>query len=249
MAAEAATWTLTATDTDGDTATLRFTLEVVPDLIPTFGEAQVPPQRYVQDLEIDPLALPAATGGDLPLTYALTGPASDRGPAGGARVVRGRRDPPPPTPGTLAGTPTVPAQAATWTLTATDADGDRATLRFTLEVLDRLRVRLKGINEALLPDLSRAMTASTMDAVSGRIGQALSPGRGRPRHDGPRGHAPAFSGFLQANEQGPRGRHVVVEAGARRAALRPRALRGRDQPQRRQCLHRRRPPPRTPVRA
>ena len=41
-------------------------------------------------------------------------------------------------------------------------------LRFTIEVLDRLRVRLKGINEATLPDLSRAMTASTLDAVSGR---------------------------------------------------------------------------------
>ena len=75
--------------------------------------------------------------------------------------------------------------------TGTIADDDAA-----------LRVRLKGINEALLPDLSRAMTASTMDAVTGRIGQALSP-------DGAAAHgamAPAdvltgFAGLLQANEQ------------------------------------------------
>ena len=189
--AQAVAWTLTATDADGDTATLTFTVEVVSDLRPSFGGAQVPPQRYVQDLEIDPLALPAATGGNGPLAYALA-PALPEGLAYTAPTDA-------TSGGALAGTPTVPAQAAAWTLTATDADGDRATLRFTIEVLDRLRVRLRGINEALLPDLSRAMTASTMDAVSGRIGQALSPG-------GAGAMAPAdvltgFAGLLQANEQ------------------------------------------------
>ena len=198
--AQAAAWTLTATDTDGDTATLTFTVEVEQDLKPTFGEAQVPPQRYVQGLEIDPLALPAATGGDLPLTYALTGPVSDPALPEGlawseAAVTR------PPRPGTLAGTPTVPAPESAWTLSATDADGDRATLRFTLEVLDRLRVRLEGINAAILPDLSRAMTASTMDAVSGRIGQALSPGGAGPGTMAPADLLTAFAGLLQANEQ------------------------------------------------
>ncbi len=76
--------------------------------------------------------------------------------------------------------------------TGTIADDDDADLR----------VRLKGINEAILPDLSRTMIASTMDAVTGRIGQALSP-------DGAAAHgamAPAdvltgFAGLLQANEQ------------------------------------------------
>ncbi len=195
--AQAAAWTLTATDADGDTATLTFDIEVAPDvsdLVPSFGDAQVPPQRYVQGLEIDPLVLPAATGGDGPLAYTLA-PAWPKGLE--------YTDPADATSGgTLAGTPTVPAQAAAWTLTATDADGDPATLTFTIEVLDRLRVRLKGVNEALLPDLSRAMTASTMDAVTGRIGQALSP-------DGAAAHgamAPAdvltgFAGLLQANEQ------------------------------------------------
>ena len=192
--AQAAAWTLTATDADGDTATLTFTVEVAPNLMPSFGGAQVPAQRYVQGLEIDPLVLPAATGGDGPLAYTLaptlpdglgyTAPADAR--SGGA----------------LTGTPTAPAQAAAWTLTATDADGDTATLTFTIEVLDRLRVRLKGINEALLPDLSRAMTASTMDAVSGRIGQALSvDGAGARGAMASADVLTGLTGLLQANEQ------------------------------------------------
>ena len=192
--AQAAAWTLTATDADGDTATLTFTVEVAPDLAPSFGDAQVPPQHYVQGLEIAPLALPAATGGNGPLAYALA-PALPEGLeyTAPADATSG---------GTLAGTPTVPAQAAAWTLTATDADGDRATLRFTIEVLDRLRVRLKGINEAILPDLSRAMTASTMDAVSGRIGQALSPdGAGAPGAMAPADVLTGFAGLLQTSEQ------------------------------------------------
>ena len=193
--AQAAAWTLTATDADGDTATLTFTVEVAPNLMLSFGDAQVPPQRYVQGLEIDPpLVLPAATGGDGPLAYTLA-PALPDG-LGYTAPADARSG------GTLAGTPAVPAQAAAWTLTATDADGDTATLTFTIEVLDRLRVRLKGINEALLPDLSRAMTASTMDAVSGRIGQALS-GDGAGTH-GAMASADVLTGLaglLQANEQ------------------------------------------------
>ena len=66
------------------------------------------------------------------------------------------------------------------------------------ELLARLRERLKGVNAAILPDLSRAMTASTLDAVAGRIGQALAPAAG------PAASAQmldAFAGVLQANEQ------------------------------------------------
>ena len=100
------------------------------DLKPTFGEAQVPPQRYVQDLEIAPLALPAATGGDLPLTYALTGPSGTL-PEGLVYTAPADATSGTATGGTLTGTPAGPAQAAAWTLTVTDTDGDRATLEFT----------------------------------------------------------------------------------------------------------------------
>ena len=187
LAAGAATGTGTIRDDDTDRT----------DLMPSFGDARVPPQRYVQEIEIAPFALPAATGGDPPLTYALTGPALPEGLAWSEAAVTS-----PPHPGSLAGTPTVPAPPAAWTLTATDADGDRATLRFTIEVLDRLRERLKGINEAILPDLARAMTASTLDAVTGRIGQALSPdGAGAPGATAPADMLTGFAGVLKANEQ------------------------------------------------
>ena len=201
VAVEASTWTLTVTDLDGDTATLTFTVEVEADLMPSFGSATIAPQRYVQDIEIAPLALPAATGGDGPLTYALTGPgptslALPEGLAwSGSAAVRPLR------PGTLTGTPTVPAPPATWTLAAIDADGDRATLPFTIEVLDRLRERLKHLHATLLPDLSRAMTASTVDAVAGRIGQALAPhGAAAPAEMASAEMLAALAGLLQANE-------------------------------------------------
>ena len=199
VSAQAAAYTVTVTDSDGDTATLEFTLEVEQELKPTFGNAQVPPQRYMQDTEIARLALPAATGGNGPLVYALTGP----GPASVLALPEGlawseSAVTRPTRPGALAGTPTVPAPPAAWTLTATDANGDSATLGFTIEVVDRLQLRLKGVNEAILPDLSRAMTASTMDAVTGRIGQALSPGGATTA---PADVLTAFAGILQANEK------------------------------------------------
>ena len=69
--------------------------------------------------------------------------------------------------------------------------------------VERLRERLKGVNAAILPDLSRAMAASTVDAVSGRIGRGLSADGG-----GASGGAAAardvldsFTGLLESNEQ------------------------------------------------
>ena len=96
------------------------------DRRPDFGEARAPAQRYVQGKEVEPLTLPAARGGNPPLTYALS-PALPEGlvwtPPGDGT-----------TGGTIAGTPAVATPAAVHTLTVTDADGDRATLAFTLEV-------------------------------------------------------------------------------------------------------------------
>ena len=64
---------------------------------------------------------------------------------------------------------------------------------------DRLRERLKGVNEAIAPELARAMTAGTLDAVSGRIGQALS-GAGASGPASPAAMAEAFAGVLAGNE-------------------------------------------------
>ena len=153
------------TDADGDRATLAFTLEVAADARPTFGPARVPAQRYVQGVEAAPLALPAATGGNRPLAYTLS-------PA----LPEGLVWTPPEeetTGGTVAGTPAVVQGPVRYTLKARDADGDTAELRFTLEVVDRLVARMEGVHEAILPELSRAMTAGTVEAVAGRIGRAL----------------------------------------------------------------------------
>ena len=165
VATPAAVHTLTVTDADGDTATLAFTLEVVADARPTFGAARAPAQRYVQGVETAPLALPAATGGNRPLVYTLS-PALPEGlvwtpPADET------------TGGTIAGTPVAVQGPVRYTLKARDADGDTAELRFTLEVVDRLVARMEGVHEAILPKLSRAMTAGTVEAVAGRIGRAL----------------------------------------------------------------------------
>ena len=64
-------YTLTATDMDGDEATLAFPITVLEDLFPEFAET-VPAQLYWVGAAIDALALPAATGGNGALTYTLS---------------------------------------------------------------------------------------------------------------------------------------------------------------------------------
>ena len=117
------TYTLTATDSDGDKATLMFAIAVMTDPIPTFGDTTVAAQVYVQHREITALTLPQATGGDDPLTYALT-PALPEGLTFDAETL------------TVSGTPTKAMDETTYTLTATDGNGDSAPLMFTLEVPD-----------------------------------------------------------------------------------------------------------------
>ena len=114
------TVTVTAPDREPDRPP---TGEAPPDLRPSF--AGVPPvsRQYRVGRPAAGSALPAAAGGDRPLRYELT-PA----PPAGLRFDGGSR--------TLTGTPTAEQRPAPWTLTATDADGDTATLEVTMAVLD-----------------------------------------------------------------------------------------------------------------
>ena len=90
------------------------------DLFPEFTET-VPDQLYRVGAAIDALALPAATGGNGTLTYTLS-PALPEGLrfAPETRIV--------------SGTPSGDLAKTGYTLTATDMDGDEASLPFTVEV-------------------------------------------------------------------------------------------------------------------
>ena len=98
---------------------------VVADRMPSFGDATVAAQSYVQNREIEAITLPRATGGDGALTYAL----SPDLPEGLTFNTETR---------VLAGLPTEALGETTYTLTARDGDGDEATLRFALAVAEDL---------------------------------------------------------------------------------------------------------------
>ena len=114
--------TYTARDADGDTATLTFTVTIIdPDLQPTFGDATIAALFAEVDQAIDPRTLPAASGGNGPLAYSLS-----HLPAGLAFNADTRQ---------VRGTPTA-TDTTVATYTVTDADGDAATLPFTITVID-----------------------------------------------------------------------------------------------------------------
>ena len=90
------------------------------DTVPRFGDAKVAPQRYLVGETVG-VTLPAALGGDGVLSYALT-PVLPAGLTFAAET-RG-----------LSGTPRAEASVRTYTLAATDEDGDTAALTFPIEV-------------------------------------------------------------------------------------------------------------------
>ena len=92
--------------------------------------------------------------------------------------------------------------AITYTVSDSDANtsaADTDTLTYTLTVIaDKTRARLAVVNLAILPELARAMSASTVDALNERFEQAQSatatPGAALKVG----GHA-SLAGFLRAN--------------------------------------------------
>ena len=115
-AAAAADYTLTVTDADGQTATLTFMLEVLEEadsapLLPV--DSVLPDVVWTKDAQIETITLPAATGGDGALTYALT----PNLPAGLTFNAAMR---------TISGTPTAVAPRRTYTYQVSDADSNTA---------------------------------------------------------------------------------------------------------------------------
>ena len=114
-------YTFTATDDDGDTTSLVFTIEVLADPAPSFGDAQHYNYYWYQNQHNGRLDLPAATGGDSPLTYTV----SPDLPAGMVFD-----------PGylTIDGIPTETQERVQYAYTVTDANGDTASLSFSILV-------------------------------------------------------------------------------------------------------------------
>ena len=88
--------------------------------VPSFGSTAGPAYSWVKDNAVSQ-ALPAATGGDGGVTYSI----EESLPAGLSFAAATR---------TISGTPTAAQAAANYTLAATDADGDKATLRFSIGI-------------------------------------------------------------------------------------------------------------------
>ena len=175
------------TDKAGNTGETTVTFPVILAEKPAFAQgASIPAQSWTEGTAIGTLQLPAASGGNAPLTYSL----SPQLPTGVTFDSTAR---------TLTGTPTAAFDKTSFTYTVTDADGDTATLTFDIEVIaatTAMRERLRRVNEAVLPELARAMTASTADAVSDRLG-LTAPDMGNTGLE----TLASFARLLQANER------------------------------------------------
>ena len=147
------TYTLTATDRDGDTATLDFTIEVTMNRTPSFLAAALHARRYTVGQTVG-TTLPAATGGDGTLSYTI-GPALPRGLS-----LSGT---------TISGSPTETRTETTYTLTASDADGDSATLTFPLAVASATAPKVTAVSITSRPSRG-GDTYAAGDAIVVRVG-------------------------------------------------------------------------------
>ena len=129
---------------------------VEPDTEPSFadGVIAIPGAVYYTTLPIMVRTLPAATGGNDPITYTLT-PALSAGLTfdGATRV--------------LSGTPTAAATLRGYTYTATDADDDTATLPFSFAVFENPAPVLPAITPNDYSFVQDATVALTLPAATG----------------------------------------------------------------------------------
>ena len=163
-------YTYTATDSDAmdpDSASLTFTVTVQPDLAPAFQQVSIPDKSYVHNLSFGTETLPAASGGDGALTYAISPPL----PAGLVFDPATRQ---------LSGTPAAPQPATHYTYTATDSDTvapDSASLTFAITVetlaVVTLSAQIEAVDEG--DDLTPVgITVTLSHAVTGDVVVALS---------------------------------------------------------------------------
>ena len=124
------------------------------DLTPGFGAAGIADQSWVAGAPIAALTLPAATGGDGTLTYRLT-PALPSGVTLAARR--------------LSGTPAAAQASTRYAWTATDADGDTATLTFAIAVERSRESRIKESVKKTLADLLKQTVTQAGSSIGTRF--------------------------------------------------------------------------------
>ena len=144
----AATYTFKVRDKNGDEDTEKFTIAVT-NSTPTLSS--VADQTWAQNIEVS-LTLPAATGGDTPLTYSLGGNL----PTGVGFTAATR---------VLAGTPSALKSAATYTYKVRDKNGDEASDKFTIAVVADTNPTLSSVaDQSWLKDIAVSLT---LPAASG----------------------------------------------------------------------------------
>ena len=143
----AATYTYKVRDRDGDEATDKFTIEVTNET-PTL--TSVANQSWLKDIAVS-LTLPAASGGDAPLTYSLSGTL----PTGVTFTADTR---------ILAGTPTALKSVATYTYKVEDANGDTDTDAFTIKVANDTPTYSAASGQSWLTNIAVSLT---LPAASG----------------------------------------------------------------------------------
>lgn len=166
------------------------------ELTPSFAGITVLPQIYFQGATIPSPALPAALGGDAPLSYTL-----EPAPPPGLTFDAATR--------VISGTPTETLGPTEFTYTATDADSDTATLKFTMSVgtvsLDADSTQLAEWND---PGVAVTVTVSEPPPLAVEVTLDAS-GTATPGGDYEFGGSPdSDSGEDNADVQ------VTIEAGA-----------------------------------
>ena len=110
-----------------DRADLRFDITIETDTNPGFSSDTITPQSYTAGEAITPLTLPAATGGNAPLSYTLARTTGNPALPPGLSFDAGNR--------VLSGNPTTTQGAASYTYQVQDADADVAELTFTITII------------------------------------------------------------------------------------------------------------------
>ncbi len=149
--------TYTATDDDGDTDVLTFSITVAEDTMPDFDLEMIDAQNYINGITITPETLPAATDGNGALTYSI----DPQGLFGLTFDPATRR---------LSGTPTSAGGPTTVTYTATDEDGDIATLIFDITVAQDTRPGFSGMIDDKRYTVSRPIPTEALPEATGGNG-------------------------------------------------------------------------------